>query len=901
MTIQPSSRRLIVVNDDATQRAALSGLLRKEGYEVRDFGNASAALAALTPELPPALIITDLFMPGIDGWRFCRLLRSPDYWAFNMVPILVVSATFAGVEAARITADLGANAFLAIPIEPAEFLSRVRDLLSGSQPHHFLRVLIVEDMEPLANVLKASFAVYGYQADTVGTVREASEAFTKKAYDAAVLDYHLPDGMGDSLLDAFHAQRPDCVCLMITGDRGSELALTWMKRGAVAYLQKPFQPDYLVELCARARRERALLRAQDLLEERTQKLRDSEEKYARAFQTSPYGIAITRAEDGRFLEVNDAFLSSTGFTREEVLADSSIGLRMWVNEAARQCVVADLQAGRPVVAREFMFRKKNGGLVAGLYSAERIKVNHSPCILSSIADITERKQAEAERERLSVAIEQAAEVFTITDARGIIVYVNPMFETVTGYTRAEVVGQSTRMLKSGEQTDAFYRGLWETISSGKTWQGRLINRKKNGSLYTEEATISPVRDVAGVIVNYVAVKRDITDQLGLEGQLAQARKMESVGRLAGGVAHDFNNILQAILGYAQLAAEQLDPSNPTRRDLEDIQVAARRAAELTRQLLAFARKQTIAPRMINLNETVAGMLKMLRRLIGENIELVWSPGVNLWPVRMDPGQIDQILANLCVNARDAIDGVGAVHLETENVCVDEFQTLRHDGFLPGDYVLLTVSDTGCGMDKKTMAEIFEPFFTTKALGKGSGLGLATVYGIVRQNRGHIGVYSEPGKGTTFRIHLPRHVGAEAVSVASNPVSPTPGGTETVLLVEDDTAILNTMSRTLRKLGYTVLAAGMPQAALRMADEHAGTINLLVTDVVMPGMNGRELAERLMTSRPGLNCLFMSGFTADVITRHGVLEEGVQFIQKPFSMADMAAKIRDTLSGAKRAE
>ncbi len=518
--------------------------------------------------------------------------------------------------------------------------------------------------------------------------------------------------------------------------------------------------------------------------------------------------------------------------------------------------------------------------------------------LTLLGILEDQTRTEADLKRLATAIEQAAEVVVVMDVRGLIQYVNPAFEAVTGYTRAESIGQDPRMLlESGQQDEAFFRTLWETISSGKTWQGRFVNRRKNGAFYTEEATISPVRDATGRIANYVAVKRDITEDLSLQAQLTQAQKMESAGRLAGGVAHDFNNILQTILGNAELAAARTDPADPIRADLEEIQGASRRAADLTRQLLAFASKQTIAPRTLNLNDAVEGMLKMLRRLIAENIELVWAPHVGLWPIRMDPSQIDQILANLSVNARDAIDGIGAVHIATENTRMDELQAAQHDGLLPGDYVMLTVSDTGCGMDKETLNKIFEPFYTTKATGKGTGLGLATVYGIVRQNHGHIGVYSEPGHGTTFRIHLPRDMDADATHLEQRSAPPAARGCETVLLVEDDAAILNMSSRMLRELGYTVLAAGAPEAALHIAQEHTGELQLLVTDVIMPGMNGRALAERLQARYPQLKCMFMSGYAASVITHHGVLEQGFHFLAKPFSRDELARKVREVLEQA----
>jgi CheY-like chemotaxis protein len=331
-----------------------------------------------------------------------------------------------------------------------------------------------------------------------------------------------------------------------------------------------------------------------------------------------------------------------------------------------------------------------------------------------------------------------------------------------------------------------------------------------------------------------------------------------------------------------------------RESLEEIEKSALRSADLTRQLLAFARKQTIAPKVLNLNDTVAGMLKMLRRLIGEDLNLAWMPGANLWSVKMDPSQLDQVLANLCVNARDAIDGVGRVTIETTNVTLDDTYVASHPDAVAGDYVLLAVSDTGKGMDAETRAHLFEPFFTTKEQGKGTGLGLATVFGIVKQNHGLISVYSEPGKGSTFKIYLPR-IEAEASAAPSAAPKRDLRGTETVLLVEDENQILNLAQRVLQQHGYKVLTAPSPEAAVHLVGHYAETIHLLITDVVMPGMNGRELYRRLVALKPGFRCLYMSGYTANVIAHHGVLDEGVQFLQKPFTIESLAARVREVLT------
>jgi signal transduction histidine kinase/ActR/RegA family two-component response regulator len=386
---------------------------------------------------------------------------------------------------------------------------------------------------------------------------------------------------------------------------------------------------------------------------------------------------------------------------------------------------------------------------------------------------------------------------------------------------------------------------------------------------------------------------NMTERRMLEDQLRQVQKMESVGRLAGGVAHDFNNMLGVIIGHAEMALREVDESDPLYASLQEILKASQRSVDLTRQMLAFARRQTVNPQVLDLNKAVSGMFKMLRRLIGEDVDLIQKPGPGLWPVKMDPAQFDQILANLAINARDAISGVGAVTIETGNTSLGAAYCGTHAGAVPGEYVFVTVSDTGAGMDRETLEHIFEPFFTTKEVGKGTGLGLATVYGIVKQNNGFIDVLTAPERGTAFRIYLPR-TWAKIEEAPARSQDKFSGGSETVLLVEDEEAILNLIKTILGRSGYTVLSALSPREALTLARSYAGTIHVLVTDVVMPEMNGRELAERISAIKPGLKTLYMSGYTADVIAHQGVLHEGVQFLQKPMTAGELTDKIRDVL-------
>jgi len=419
---------------------------------------------------------------------------------------------------------------------------------------------------------------------------------------------------------------------------------------------------------------------------------------------------------------------------------------------------------------------------------------------------------------------------------------------------------------------------------------RTCNDEKR-YLHTRKVAIL---DEAGKAQYLLGISEDVTEHLKLEAQLRQSQKMDAVGQLAGGVAHDFNNMLGVIIGYADLAMKRMARQDPAFSCLKEIRSAADRSADLTRQLLAFARKQAAVPKVLDLNETAEGMLKMLMRLIGEDIELEWLPGPGGWLVKIDPSQVDQILANLCVNCRDAINGAGKISIETGRVSLDEHACSLQPGSTPGDFVMLQVSDTGCGMSRQTLERIFEPFFSTKESGKGTGLGLAMVYGIVKQNSGFVNVYSEPGIGTTVKIHLPRHM-AGGPPEKKEKARQIEEGSETILLVEDEPAILYVAKEMLESLGYRIIVAAAPEEGIEIAARHPGKIDLLITDMIMPGMNGRELAGRITLLYPDIRCLFMSGYTNDSLARHGGLDDDAYFIQKPFSIQKLAGKIRDVLA------
>jgi len=625
-------------------------------------------------------------------------------------------------------------------------------------------------------------------------------------------------------------------------------------------------------------------------------LQDSEKRYRRLFQSAKDGILILDADTGKVVDANPFLLQSLGYTYDALCGQYIWDLGVFKDIAASKEAFKTLQDNEYIRYADLPLETLSGQPIDVEFVSNVYLVDHRKVIQCNIRDITALKGAEAERKRLMAAIEQAGDAIVITDAQGTMQYVNPAFERTSGYTSEEVVGLNPRILKSGGQDETFYRNLWDTISGGKIWSGTMVNKGKDGKLYTEETTISPIRDHSNRIVNYVAVQRDITEHLHLTAQLQQAQKMEAVGLLAGGVAHDYNNMLSVILGYTELALGKVDKAESLHTDLEQIYKAAMRSTEITRQLLTFARKQLINPVVLNLNHNVQSMLKMLERLIGEDITLTWYPEIGLNPIKMDPTQIDQLLANLCVNARDAIADVGMVIIETKNIVIDAAYCAHNVGFVAGEYALLSVSDDGCGMDKETLAHIFEPFFTTKDMGRGTGLGLSTVYGIVKQNNGFINVYSEPGHGTTFKIYLPWCAG-QTVEVQDENIEEIPlSYGETVLVVEDEPLLLKLNEKMLEKLGYRVLTAGAPSEAINLAKVHAGEIRLLITDVVMPEMNGRDLGERLHSLYPDMKILFMSGYTATVIAHRGVLDEGLNFIQKPFSFKGLGIKVRDLLRG-----
>ena len=621
-------------------------------------------------------------------------------------------------------------------------------------------------------------------------------------------------------------------------------------------------------------------------------LRQGEEKYRNVVERALDGIVVI--QDGKVVFANNKF---RGMTRYYNTITPGMSFNQFIYPPELPRVAENYRrrmAGEHVShAYETVLVAADGTPVPVEMNAAVITHDGKPADLVFVHDIALRKKFEAERAQLAMAIQQTTDAVIITDTKGAILYVNPAFERITGYARTEVMGKNPNLLKSGRHDPELFKSMWTTLSTKQAWRGRLQNRKKDGSIFTCDTIITPTRDEDGAIVNYVSVQRDVTRELQMEEQYLQAQKMESIGRLAGGIAHDFNNIMTAILGFGSMVLDQLGENDPLRHAVEQIVSAGERATNLTRQLLTFSRKQIVEIRILDPNAVIVEMNQLLRRALGEDIELITLLDDEAGCVRMDPGLLQQVIMNLAINARDAMARGGQLTIRTTRDTLDEKFCKTHLNVQPGDYLQLSVRDNGAGMSREVLSHIFEPFFTTKPKGKGTGLGLATVYGIVNQCGGHIEISSELGAGTEIRIWLPRVI-TTADTVPVELEEKLQKGTETILVVEDEEVVRDLSCRILRSLGYRVLEAANGKEALELVAKCNGRIDLVFTDVVMPQMGGPEMVENLLEMRPGIKVIYTSGFTESTIVERGVALGKVRLIQKPFTRELLAQRIRRTL-------
>jgi PAS domain S-box-containing protein len=868
--------RILIVDDREESRYLLNRVLESGGHKVEEASNGAEALEKARQN-PPHLIVSDLLMPVMDGYTLLRHWRTDD--RLKQIPFIVYTATYVDPKDEQLALSLGADAFLLKPAEPADLIARVKQVLA---------IAACGQAPSPASSMPTRIPVSAPEEEDTRNFRNYSEVLIRKLEDKMeALDKanrQLERELTERQQADTRIRRLNRVYAVLSGInhtivRESSLEAMLAAACRIAVEMGGFRMAWigLADLPAKQVRLAAHAEAADAPGLREVILDNGQPGCGCAF-------TVQALQTGRHAVCNDvAHDPLTVPWREAALQRN-----------CQAMAALPLKSGDKVTGVFSLYAGETG-----IFDEEEMRLLEELVMDISFAIEVVRREEDRRRvdeanTRLATAVEQSTEMIIITDVKATILYVNPAFEKVTGYSRQEAIGRNPRFLQSGKHDTAFYRQLWETLTRGEVWTGHFINKNKSGAIQEEEASISPIRDPAGGIVNYVAVKHDVTQEMALEAQLRQAQKIEAIGQLASGVAHDFNNILTAIHGNASLL---LFPGLlPEERSdcIQQIIQASERAASLTRQLLLFSRKQVIQPANLDLNEVVVGLIKMLNRILGEDIILCSELHPALPCLYADAGMIEQVLLNLAVNSRDAMPAGGRLTITTGAQTLDEEQARQNPEAAAGEHVFLEVADTGSGIPPEVMPRIFEPFFTTKEAGKGTGLGLATVHGIVKQHRGWITVTSETGRGATFRVYLPATRKSQAVPQKGEAMARLPGGNETILIVEDEASLRLLMGNVLQRCGYTVLRAESGVAALKIWNECKQPVHLLFTDLVMPdGMSGFDLADRLHAGHPELKVIFTSGYSARAGT--GVpLVEGQNFLQKPYSSQKLALTVRNSL-------
>ncbi len=765
------------------------------------------------------------------------------------------------------------------------------------------RILLVEDSEDDELLLKRQLRRDGmnFVSRRVDTPEAMKTALTEETWDVIVSDYCMPRFNALHAMEVVRQAGVDIPFIVVSGTIGEDVAVAAMRAGANDYVMK----DKLARLAPAITRE---LQEADVKRARTKaesSLKETEGRFERVFENSPVGLMIYDA-DGMLCDLNRA-------------ARQIFGINKSISELHSRCSLFKY----PTLPPEKFEKLRNGKTVKHEGWVSFDNADFCECMASERTgsaylmttwaalgddlppsgflgvyhDMTERKKVEDELVQLAAAVEAAAESIILTDAKGDIQYVNPFFEKMTGYTREEVIGSAPGVLQSGKHDDKFYSSLWKTISKGNVWKGHFTNRRKDGTLYEEEAVISPVKDDEGNIIHYVAVKRDVTQEMALEGQLRQSQKMEAIGRLAGGIAHDFTNMLLVIMQSAQFVKAQVPDRPDVIEFINQIIEAGQRASELTGDLLAFSHRQRISVRERNINDVLRGIEGMLRRSLGEGVELILNTQDDPLVAKVDAALIEQVLVHMTVNAHDAMPDGGKFMIESYlmEVAADERIPLPGSAcnmeLESGRYGVIAISDTGVGMDESTISRIFDPFFTTKGAGKSTGLGLSTAYGIITQHGGALTVYSNPGEGSTFKIFLPLLATAE--NQRDGYATNQPGGT--ILLTEDNPMVRANIVRMLKDLGYKVSEARSASEAMQLLREIDGKIDLVVSDFMMEETNGKEFVRQMHQSYPKIPVLFASGYTPLYFITRGLLSPNDAVLTKPFSKIRAAKAIRDILT------
>ena len=760
------------------------------------------------------------------------------------------------------------------------------------------RVLVVEDDEGLLRLIQKTLNREGHTTQGVTLGQDAIKMIGQDQPSLVLLDYRLPDMTGMNVIDTLITQRNCVPFIVMTGHSDDKQVISMMKLGARDYLMK--EGNYLELLPQVVNQVIQQLAAEKKLKEAEDQLRKSEKRYRMLFERNVVGNYQTTL-DGRILDCNEAFAQILGYkSRKEIMKQSTHEL--YFDPVDREKFVGQLQKKDVLRNHELCLRRKDNSPVWILESVVMISDEEElePTIQGTMIDITIRRQAEEAlrtSEELNRGIVNTAPVgIMYLDIDGTIIYANPVMTNImsnpddtSSNIGKQKIQQIPGMIEFGGDK------IVDRLLNGDVIDGEQINYPTpQGETKILQIHAAPRRGLNNEIIGAVFMSSDITEYRTLEEQYLQSQKMEAIGQLAGGIAHDFNNLLMGITGHSELALLKMDPDDPSVNSFEEIRKSAERAASLTRQLLAFSRKQILEPKIVDCNEIIINMEKMLERIIGENIDLVTVTAPELWSVKVDPGQIEQVIMNLVVNARDAMPDGGKLIIETANSKIDNRRSRKYPELKPGLYIQLSVTDDGSGITEEVKSKIFEPFFTTKEPGKGTGLGLATVYGIVEQSGGHISVSSEIGQGTSFKIHLPMVVEeAQSVSLKVD-IDKLPRGSETILVVEDEDIVRDLACEILKKQGYEVLEAQSGNDAFLKSKSLKTSIDLVITDVVMPNMGGPEFYTKLCEISPDVKVLFMTGYTEDAVIKNKVLNPGTPYLLKPFELAALAVKVREVL-------
>ncbi len=859
----------VVVNDDVTQLNVLASLLTREGIDVRSFENAEAALKSMESNDPPDLIVTDLYMPAIDGWRFCRLLRSPEYETFNNVPILVVSATFAGEEAYRITTDLGANAFLSSPVEGAHFIGQVRKLLKGEKPQKKSRVLVVEDSQTLSGVLKECFQVHGYQVQTALTGDNAVAYFNKNFYDFVILDYHLPDIQGDELLVRFQESRPETVFIMVTADPLPELALEWMKKGASAYVQKPFELDYLIELCNKVHREKALLRVEDLLEKRTRELRAREEDL-RAIVENLNEVIYKVDGLGRITYVSPNIKSIGGYEASDVMGRPFTDFVYHEDISGGMAQFDKVLSGRGG-ASEYRFVKNNGETVWVRTHARAVMENKKIVGLQgALVDISDLKETydalQQSEERFKEIANLIPTIILEMDLDLKITYINQ--------TGLEVFGVTPKELDTG------IYGLAQVHPGDRSKAAQRIQQHLNGIrlppaefrlIGKNDKQISVLWNAVPIMkenqpIGLRAIVTEITELKRLQETVIKANKLESIGTLAGGIAHDFNNILTNVIGNITLAQMNIDPNDQSFKNLNQAEKGALLAKDLAGKLITFSKGGSPVKR----KGSIAGVLIDVTRLVlsGSNATHSISIPDDLYPIEFDANQLSQVFQNVLQNAKEAMPKGGSIDLIAENIYINEAKKGHGKS---NRHIKISIKDQGKGISEEHMDKIFDPYFSTKKMGveKGMGLGLSIVYSIVAKHRGEVIVDSIKEKGTTVSFLFPA-LSKEDKMVNSKDESQKHEtfSADKILLMDDEEIVLDVTEQMLDYLGYQVTCAKNGEEAIALfesAKKSGQPFSLVLLDLtIKDGMGGLEAFEKIRHIDPEVRAFAASGYSDDPV-------------------------------------